>query len=65
LRDYLDNFKFNYNLNTTFGHVFHHLQNYPITIDYVVDPKNVLALAPLDPRHVFILVLANVVEKSN
>lgn len=32
------------NLNIIFGHIFNHLQNFPINITYVVDPKSIPSL---------------------
>jgi hypothetical protein len=33
-----------FNVNTTSGHVFNLLQNCPISITYVIDPKSFLSL---------------------
>ncbi len=52
------------NTNIISRHVFNHLQNYPITTNYIVDPKCVIGFVWSDPKCVSTLVLVDV-EKSN
>lgn len=52
-------------LNTTSNRAFSHFQNYHITINYVVDPKCILAMAPPNLKFVKASGPIDIVDKSN
>jgi hypothetical protein len=52
-------------INTTSNCAFSHFQNYHITINYVVDPKCILAMAPPNLKFVKALGPIDIVDKSN